>query len=74
MDEPGDAGTGPGKSFLFFLTRTRPLKQIGWRGGVGCGRARGLLVSGSCVPVRENPGERVVCAVGRTDNRSRSSR
>lgn len=72
--ELGDAGAGSGKSFLFFLTVEGPWKQFNWREGLPTGRAAHFVLSGAPVTVRENPGEGIAFAAGRTDNRSRSSR
>ena len=72
--ELGDAGAGSGKSFLFFLTVEGPWKQFNWREGLPTGRAAHFVLSGAPVTVRENPGEVIAFATGRTDNRSRSSR
>ncbi len=72
--EPRDAGAGPGKSSLFFLTVQDP--GIGLSGE----RVRWLVkhpasgVSGALATDRENRGERMIITSGRTHNRSRSPR
>jgi hypothetical protein len=73
-NELGDAGGGPGKSFLFSLTTYSP--EIGLSGD-RVGRSVELDTSvGSGAPstVLENPRERTTFAPGRTHNRSRSPR
>lgn len=72
--EGGDAGVGPGKSYLFFLTAHHP--EIGLSGA----RVQRLeepctfAGSGALSTVLENPPEGIVFAPGRTHNRSRSPR
>jgi hypothetical protein len=73
-NELGDAGGGPGKSFLFSLTVYHP--EIGLSGArvqwlVELGTSAG---SGALSTVLENPRERVIFTPGRTHNRSRSPR
>ena len=73
-NELGDAGGGPGKSFLFSLTACDP--EIGLSGA----RVRWLVEldtsvgSGASSTALENPRERTIFASGRTHNRSRSPR
>ena len=74
VTERGDAGGGPGKSYLFFLTTYRP--EIGLSGArvqwlVELGTSAG---SGALPTTLENPGEGMVFTPGRTHNRSRSPR
>ena len=74
VNELGDAGEGPGKSFLFSLTVYHP--EIGLSGA----RVQWLVehntsvVSGASSTVLENPRERIILTPGRTHNRSRSPR
>jgi hypothetical protein len=74
VNEVGDAGKGPGKSFLFSLTNYD--SEIGLSGA----RVRywvehnTLVVSGASLTVLENPTERISLTPGRTHNRSRSPR
>ena len=73
-NELGDAGGGPGKSFLFSLTVYHP--EIGLSGArvqwlVELGTSAG---SGALSTVLENPRERTIFTPGRTHNRSRSPR
>jgi hypothetical protein len=73
-NELGDAGGGPGKSFLFSLTAYHP--EIGLSGArvqwlVELGTSAG---SGASSTALENPRERTTFAPGRTHNRSRSPR
>jgi hypothetical protein len=73
-NELGDAGGGPGKSFLFSLTVYHP--EIGLSGArvqwlVELGTSAG---SGALLTVLENPRERIIFTPGRTHNRSRSPR
>jgi hypothetical protein len=73
-NELGDAGGGPGKSFLFSLTVYHP--EIGLSGArvqwlVELGTSAG---SGALPTVLENPRERIIFTPGRTHNRSRSPR
>ncbi len=74
VNELGDAGEGPGKSFLFSLTVCHP--EIGLSGA----RVQWLVEldtsvgSGASSTVLENPRERIAFTPGRTHNRSRSPR
>ena len=73
-NELGDAGEGPGKSFLFSLTVYHP--EIGLSGArvqwlVELGTSAG---SGALSTALENPRERTIFTPGRTHNRSRSPR
>ena len=74
VNELGDAGGGPGKSYLFSLTVYHP--EIGLSGA----RVQWLVehntsvVSGALLTALENPGEGLVFTAGRTHNRSRSPR
>ena len=74
VNEVGDAGRGPGKSSLFFLTVYHP--------EIGLSRARVLgleepdtsVRSGALMTSLENPLEGFVFMPSRTHNRSRSPR
>ena len=74
VNELGDAGEGPGKSFLFSLTVYHP--EIGLSGA----RVQWLVElntsvgSGAFLTILENPRERIIFTPGRTHNRSRSPR
>jgi hypothetical protein len=74
VNELGDAGRGPGKSYLFSLTAYHP--EIGLSGA----RVQWLVEldtsvgSGAFLTVLENPRERIIFTPGRTHNRSRSPR
>ena len=73
-NELGDAGGGPGKSFLFSLTTYDPENglsgaRVTW--SVELGTSAG---SGASSTALENPRERIVFAPGRTHNRSRAPR
>ena len=74
VNELGDVGEGPGKSFLFSLTVCHP--EIGLSGA----RVQWLVEldtsvgSGASSTVLENPRERIAFTPGRTHNRSRSPR
>ena len=74
VNELGDAGGSPGKSFLFSLTACHP--EIGLSGArvsrpVELGTSAG---SGASPTALENPRELTTFAPGRTHNRSRSPR
>ena len=74
VNELGDAGRGPGKSFLFSLTVYHP--EIGLSGA----RVQWLVehsisaVSGALSTALENAPEGMIFTPGRTHNRSRSPR
>ena len=74
VNELGDAGRSPGKSFLFSLTVYHP------ENGLSGARVQWLVEpdtsvgSGALLTVLENPRERVDFTPGRTHNRSRSPR
>ena len=74
VNELGDAGEGPGKSYLFSLTVYHP--EIGLSGA----RVQWLVEldtsvgSGAFSTTLENPRERIIFTPGRTHNRSRSPR
>ena len=74
VNELGDAGRSPGKSYLFSLTAYHP--EIGLSGA----RVQWLVElntsvgSGAFLTVLENPRERIIFMPGRTHNRSRSPR
>ena len=74
VNELGDAGEGPGKSYLFSLTAYNP--EIGLSGA----RVQWLVEldtsvgSGAFLTALENPRELVTFIPGRTHNRSRSPR
>ena len=74
VNELGDAGGGPGKSFLFSLTVYHP--EIGLSGA----RVQWLVEldtsvgSGAFSTALENPRERIIFTPSRTHNRSRSPR
>ena len=74
VNELGDAGKGPGKSSLFFLTAYDP--EIGLSGARVKWRVEHntSVVSGASLTVLENPRERISLTPGRTHNRSRSPR
>ena len=74
VNELGDAGRGPGKSFLFSLTVYHPeialcRDRVQWRVELGTS-----VESGAFLTARENPRERIIFTPGRTHNRSRSPR
>ena len=74
VNELGDVGEGPGKSYLFSLTVCHP--EIGLSGA----RVQWLVElntsvgSGAFSTILENPRERIIFTPGRTHNRSRSPR
>ena len=74
VNELGDVGEGPGKSYLFSLTACNP--EIGLSGS----RVQWLVEldtsvgSGASSTALENPRERIIFTPGRTHNRSRSPR
>ena len=74
VNELGDAGEGPGKSYLFSLTVYHP--EIGLSGA----RVQWLVELDTSVgsdaleTALENPRERITLTPGRTHNRSRSPR
>jgi hypothetical protein len=74
VNELGDAGRSPGKSYLFSLTAYHP--EIGLSGD----RVQRLVEldtsvgSGAFLTALENPRERIIFTPGRTHNRSRSPR
>jgi hypothetical protein len=74
VNELGDIGGSPGKSFLFSLTVYHP--EIGLSGA----RVQWLVEldtsvgSGALSTILENPRERIIFTPGRTHNRSRSPR
>ena len=72
--ELGDAGEGPGKSFLFSLTVYHP--EIGLSGARVQWRVElnTSVGSGAFLTILENPRERIIFTPGRTHNRSRSPR
>ena len=72
--ELGDAGKSSGKSYLFFLTDGRLGSSLTGDGACRLGEQCIFVLSGAPVTDRENPGEVIAFATGRTDNRSRSSR
>ena len=74
VNELGDAGGSPGKSYLFFLTDYHPeIRLTGER--VPCLVKHCLFaVSGALSTALENPRERMIVTPGRTHNRSRSPR
>ena len=74
VNETGDVGEGPGKSFLFSLTTYHP--EIGLSGArVQQLEELGTFVkSGASSTALENPAEYVDLTLGRTHNRSRSPR
>ena len=74
VNELGDVGKDPGKSYLFSLTACHP--EIGLSGA----RVQWLVEldtsveSGAFLTILENPRERIIFTSGRTHNRSRSPR
>ena len=74
VNELGDAGEGPGKSFLFSLTVYHP--EIGLSGArVQWPEERCTFAAFGALPTSlENPLEEIVFTPGRTHNRSRSPR
>lgn len=73
VNEPGDVGEGPGKSYLFFLTVCHPEidlfgDRVPWLVELGTSAE-----SGASSTALENPGSKHFTP-GRTDNRSRSPR
>jgi hypothetical protein len=74
VNERGDIGKGPGKSYLFSLTVYHP--EIGLSGA----RVQWLVElntsveSGASLTILENPREQIIFTPGRTHNRSRSPR
>ena len=72
--ELGDAGEGPGKSFLFSLTVYHP--EIGLSGDRVQWRVEldTSVESGALSTILENPRECIIFIPGRTHNRSRSPR
>jgi hypothetical protein len=74
VNELGDAGEGPGKSYLFSLTVYHP--EIGLSGARVQWRVEldTSVGSGAFSTVLENPRERMTFTPGRTHNRSRSPR
>ena len=74
VNEGGDAGGSPGKSFLFFLTAHHPENSLS---GARVSRSVELYAfvkSGALSTVLENPPEGIAFASGRTHDRSRSPR
>jgi hypothetical protein len=74
VNELGDAGRSPGKSFLFSLTVYHPEiilygDRVQWRVELGT-----FAESGALLTVLENPRECIIFTPGRTHNRSRSPR
>ncbi|THU42066.1 hypothetical protein C4D60_Mb00t05670 [Musa balbisiana] len=67
----GDAGGGPGKSYLFCLTARPPWKRLSRSGRKSAARR---AASGAPPAALENPEDRVPPAPGRTHNRIRSPR
>ena len=74
VNERGDVGGGPGKSYLFFLTARHP--EIGLSGArvPRPVELRTFVESGAPPTTLENPREGSVFTPGRTHNRSRSPR
>ena len=74
INELGDIGRQPEKSYLFFLTAHYPgIELIGDR-VIELGKHFIFAVSGAFLTVLENPRERFICTPGRTHNRIRSPR
>ena len=77
ISELGDAGMGPRKSFLFFLTGCL---HSPWNFGLPRAKESGLVeyfvfeVSGAPITALENPREPMILTPGRTHNRIRSPR
>ena len=74
VNELGDVGEGPGKSYLFSLTACHP--EIGLSGARVQWRVEldTSVGSGALSTALENPRERIIFTPGRTHNRSRSPR
>ena len=74
VNELGDTGEGPGKSYLFSLTVYD--LEIGLSGAKVKWREEHdtSVVSGASLTVLENPTECISLTPGRTHNRSRSPR
>jgi hypothetical protein len=74
VNELGDAGKNPGKSYLFFLTDYHPeIELLGAR--VQCQvKQNTFVLSGAFLTALENPRESIIFTPGRTHNRSRSPR
>ena len=74
VNELGDTGKGPGKSYLFSLTVYHP--EIGLSGArVQWLEERCTFAAFGALPTSlENPLEEIVFTPGRTHNRSRSPR
>jgi hypothetical protein len=74
VNELGDIGRQPEKSYLFFLTAHYPgIELIGDR-VVEQGKHCIFAVFGAFLTVLENPRERFIYTPGRTHNRIRSPR
>ena len=74
VNELGDAGEGPGKSYLFFLTGYH--REIDLVGDTVSYQAKQntFVLSGAFLTALENPRERFIFTPSRTHNRSRSPR
>ena len=74
VNELGDAGKNPGKSYLFFLTDYHPeIDLLGER--VPCQvKQYTFVLSGAFLTALENPRESIIFTPSRTHNRSRSPR
>lgn len=74
VTECGDAGVGPGRSFLFLLTACDPGIGLSGEGVLWLEERGASAASGAPTTVLENPQEGIAFAPSRTDNRSRSPR
>ena len=74
VNELGDAGRSPGKSFLFSLTVYHPENSLSGDRVQWLVELDTSVESGALLTARENPRERVDFTPGRTHNRSRSPR
>ena len=74
VNELGNVGASPGKSYLFFLTVNYPGIRLSGDRVSFPAKYRVFVVSGALATVRENPREIITFMPGRTHNRSRSPR
>ena len=74
VNELGDAGGGPGKSYLFSLTAYHPEIRLSGARVQWLVERNTSVVSGVLLTALENPREQIIFMPGRTHNRSRSPR
>jgi hypothetical protein len=74
VNELGDVGRGPGKSYLFSLTAYHPEINLFGARVQRLVEHNTFVVSGAFLTILENPRERITFTPGRTHNRSRSPR